>query len=447
MTKPEARRRSEPPAPRTISEIPPPLHHDPRAEPDAAERSPSSRPPLAVDMPGAEPLRPSRVFPAVNVAEQKLLEELNGGNVNAGIELMNQLENRSSRSHDLVNVARRVVALVPGDTSLLRRLYEAALSDKNIVYARALEHALAIFDRSVAPVRPPALLEQPEDPEPVRALLFRDIEGTAAEALALVWEGAAHVFRRDPSTYGVTGLERVPLGAPTPLGRIYSGVARALGVSRTPLFQRRTAGPVTLSVALLAPPAVIVAGEVTRESPALAFHLGAMLAAALPEHVLTFGTPESQTRGILKGLALAFGRPNKRQERPDCHRQPGGGAVGEHSAASPAAAARALRRPDGARLRRRAGGRAPIRPPCGAVRLRRPGHGPARDARGRRLGRAAARRAGRPHPPEPPRSGGGSGAVGHQHGVRPGPLAAGEESKPAIQRELGYILRCRRALA
>ena len=207
-------------------------------------------------MPSGEVLRPSRVFPAVNVAEQHLLEQLNAGDVNAGIELMNQLENRSSRTHDLVNVARRVVALVPGDTSLLRRLYEASLSDKNMVYGRALEHALAIFDRSVAPVPPPPLGEQPEDPEPVRTLLFRDVSGSAAEALALVWEGAAHVFRRDPSTYGVTGLERVPLGAPTPLGRIYS-------------------------------------------------------AAALPEHVLMFGSPESQTRGVLKGLGLAFGRPTE----------------------------------------------------------------------------------------------------------------------------------------
>ncbi|MCB9576193.1 MAG: hypothetical protein H6717_04050 [Polyangiaceae bacterium] len=299
--------RSEPP-PRAISEIPPPLNRDPRAEPDPL---PSSRPPPAVDMPSGEVLRPSRVFPAVNVAEQNLLEQLNAGDVNAGIELMNQLENRSSRTHDLVNVARRVVALVPGDTSLLRRLYEASLSDKNTVYGRALEHALAIFDRSVAPVPPPPLGEQPEDPEPVRTLLFRDVSGSAAEALALVWEGAAHVFRRDPSTYGVTGLERVPLGAPTPLGRIYSAAARSLGVGRTPLFQRRTAGPVTLSVALLSPPAVIVSGEVTRESPALAFHLGAMLAAALPEHVLMFGSPESQTRGVLKGLGLAFGRPTE----------------------------------------------------------------------------------------------------------------------------------------
>ena len=126
-------------------------------------------------------------------------------------------------------------------------------------------------------------------------LLFRDTITPALEALSIVWEGAEHIFRRDPGTYGVTGLERVPLGAPTPLGRVYSGAARALGLSRAPLFQRRSAaGSITLSVALLSPPALILSGDVRQETPELRFHLGAMLAATLPQHVLLFGSPEAR---------------------------------------------------------------------------------------------------------------------------------------------------------
>ena len=95
-------------------------------------------------------------------------------------------------------------------------------------------------------------------------------------------------------TYGVTGMERVPLTAQTPVARVYMGAARALGLTRTPLFQRRGSGPITVNLALLSPPAVILSGEVQKETPELRFHLGAMLAATIPQYALLFGSPESQ---------------------------------------------------------------------------------------------------------------------------------------------------------
>jgi hypothetical protein len=107
----------------------------------------------------------------------------------------------------------------------------------------------------------------------------------------------------------VTGLERVPLTAPMPLARTYSGVARSLGMLRTPLFQRRSAGPITVSLALLSPPAVVLSGDVRQESPELAYQLGATLLSASPGFVLLLGSAESQARAILKGLAFAFGPP------------------------------------------------------------------------------------------------------------------------------------------
>jgi hypothetical protein len=140
-------------------------------------------------------------------------------------------------------------------------------------------------------------------------MLFRGVGSPGAEAIALLWDGAPHLFRRDPGTYGVTGLERIPLGAPTPLARMYSDAARALGMTRTPLFQRRQAGQISVSVALLSPPALILAGDVRQESQQLRFHMGAMLAAALPQHALLFGIDEVQSRNVLQALALAFGSP------------------------------------------------------------------------------------------------------------------------------------------
>ena len=240
--------------------------------------------------------------------EQSLYDALRQGSVEAGLELVHQLEHRPSRAHDLVSVARRIALLLPGDVQAVSRLHDAALLDRDPVYARSAEQVLSVLTSGQG-VEPPPLSEQPEQPDAVRALLFREQSSRALEALSLVWEGAEHVFRRDPSTYGVTGLERVPAGAPMPLARAYAALARALGLLRTPLFQRRSAGPVTVSLALLSPPAVILSGDVRQESPELRFHLGAMLAAATPQYALLFGSPESQGRAVLRGLGFAFGPP------------------------------------------------------------------------------------------------------------------------------------------
>jgi len=258
-----------------------------------------------------EPLRQSGYFPAASAGESALFQALNDGSLEAGVELVKELENRTSRTQDLVMVCRRVALLAPGDAWAVGKLHEAALADRNSTYARAVEHVLAILTPGRARIEPPALADQVEQPDAVRAMLFRDSIGPVQEALAIVWEGAEHVFRRDASTYGVTGMERVPLSSSTPLARVYSGAARALALTRTPLFQRRSAGAITVNLALLSPPAVILSGDVRSDTPELRFHLGAMLAASIPQYALLFGSPESQARAVLKGLGFAFGPPRQ----------------------------------------------------------------------------------------------------------------------------------------
>ncbi|MBX3184904.1 MAG: hypothetical protein KF915_19940 [Polyangiaceae bacterium] len=252
--------------------------------------------------------RSARSFAAHGTSEERLLEALEAGSVEAGRELIRQLRNRADRARDWVHACRLVSTLVPGDRWTLEQLYEATLADKDMSYARAIEHVLRAFDGGPQ-VEPPPLEAQMEEPERIHRMLFGESTGAAAEALALVWEGAGHVFRRDPTSYGVTGVERVPLHATTQLARAYGAAARILGVARTPLFQRRSTGAVTLSVVLLQPPSIILSGEVHQVTPALTFHLGAMLAATLPQYVLLFGSTEAQVSAILKGLGLAFGPP------------------------------------------------------------------------------------------------------------------------------------------
>ncbi len=264
----------------------------------AAERAATSTPPdaaLFTPMP-----------PGAGAEEAALVRELDAGSIAAGLTLLRRWEGRRDRSRERVAACRKLVLLAPADEGLLERLAEAARADANPVYAAAIDHVRhALRDE---PDPPPPLLAQPEQPERVRLMLFRE-RGAVQEALALVWEGASHVFKREPAAYGVTGVERVPFWSPSPVARVYGAAARTLGIS-PPLFQRRVGGDITLSIALLQTPSVIVTGELPRPSPEFAFHLGVMLAAAMPGHALLCGAPEDQVRGVLRALAMAFGPPS-----------------------------------------------------------------------------------------------------------------------------------------
>jgi cellulose synthase operon protein C len=328
-----------PAAPEARSETPPPGSLRASAPPKPSSRGPATTargiggetppvsPPPAVSMSSTvvvsdgerERRKSSDQFQAVltrsplitteNANEEALVQALNHGSIEAGRELMRLIEQRPERTQDLVNVCRRLAHYLPGDRWVLESLYEATLADRNIVYARAVEHVLRAFDPKATALEAPALSEQIEQPDRVHALLFRDTASHATEALGLVWTGAQHMFRRDPASYGVTGLERIAPNAPTPLGRVFGGSARLLGMTRTPLFQRRSGESVTINVALLSPPALLLTGEVKNETPALAYHMGAMLAATLPEHVLIYGAPELQVKNVLRALLAAFGPP------------------------------------------------------------------------------------------------------------------------------------------
>jgi hypothetical protein len=286
----------------------------PPASPSATELA--SHPSSADPHSSAPPTRVARVsssssstFIAATPEEIELNLQLVEGSVDAGRSLLERLEGEPDRTHDRVAIARRLALLSPGDPDALSLLADAARADRNAVYAAAVEHVLALVKPSGVAAEPPPIVETPEQPDAVRALLFRETQSRGLEALSLVWEGASHLFRRDPSAYGITGLERIQANAPTPLAHAYAGASRALGSVRTALFQRRTAGAVSVNLALLHPPAIVLSGDVQRDTTELRFHLGAMLAAASPQFVLLFGTPEAQARSVLHGLSFAFGPP------------------------------------------------------------------------------------------------------------------------------------------
>jgi cellulose synthase operon protein C len=276
----------------------PPAHAEAEAAPGSARQPASQR---RVDQ------QSSGTFVANTEEEVALHLALGEGSREAGRTLLALLAGEPQRTHDRLAVWRRLSLLDPGEPNLLEQLAGAAREDRDLVHATAVAHVLEVVRPRHGPIDPPAIEELGAPADQVRALLFREINHPTLEMLALVWETAEHLFRRDPGAYGITGLERVQPSAPTALGRAYAGASRALGAVRTPLFQRRSAGPITVGVALLAPPAVVLSGDVHVETRELGFHLGAMLSAAAPQLVMLFGLPESQARSVLRALAFAFG--------------------------------------------------------------------------------------------------------------------------------------------
>jgi tetratricopeptide (TPR) repeat protein len=240
-------------------------------------------------------------------AEPLLWEALADGLAEAGDVLAPIIASASDRGRDLVRVRRQQVALEPGDIGRIESLRAAALADDDRVYARAVEHVLRAFDPGAGPLPPPALTAQPEQPG-IFALLARPSRDAAGEALALLWEGALQLFVRDPTSYGITGVERVVPGATSAIARLYEVAMRVLDAPRIPLFVPRSSVGAPLShVALLSPPSVVLAGDVREESPELRFALGRGMSAALPQNVLRLGLAPGEGRTLLDALRTAFG--------------------------------------------------------------------------------------------------------------------------------------------
>ena len=244
-------------------------------------------------------------------AEQVLWKALGEGSVQAGDQLAHTLAPAIERSADVVRVRRAQVDLAPGDLSLLEALRAAALADADKVYARAIEHVARAFDIAAGPLPPPPLAAQVERPG-MMALLTRPSQAPIGEALGLVWEGAPAAFLRDPKTYGITGVGRVVPGSTSAVARLYDTAIRLLDAPRIPLFVSRPTGALSASVALIAPPSVILGGDVREDSPELRFVLGRGMSAALHSNVLVLGMSYKDVSSLRRALASAFGPPEIR---------------------------------------------------------------------------------------------------------------------------------------
>ena len=242
-------------------------------------------------------------------AEPLLWEALADGLVEAGDSLAPMLSAAPDRARDVVRLRRQQLALEPGDVGRLELLRAAALADEDRVYARAVEHVLRAFDPGAGPLPPPSLANQPEQPG-IFALLTRPSRDAAGEALSALWEGATHLFARDPAIYSIATLERVVPGPTSAVARLYEMALRLLDVPRVPLYLTPlTSAPPAAQIALLSPPSVLLGGDVREEGAALRYALGRGLSAAISHNVLRLGVSPTEGVALVDAIRAAFGPP------------------------------------------------------------------------------------------------------------------------------------------
>ncbi len=260
-------------------------------------------------------LRIAAALAVASAEEERLLEALRDGDIAAGERLEALLERREDRCHDRLDVCRMLSILRPTDVASLQRLVAAALADRNVALASAVQHVVEVFSCAECVSSPPARLDQQEGATAVQALLLRDA-APVSEVLGLVVEGCDQAYRQELSKYGVTGVERIG-GAGTPLATAVSAATRWFGQARTKAFQRRGPGGFSVTVALVSPPALVISGEPPEDSVTLDWSLAYHVAAAMPQNALAFGMAGDELRRLLVALTMAFGSHGDRSTSMD----------------------------------------------------------------------------------------------------------------------------------
>lgn len=303
---------SMPAAAPSSEEVPVASETVPKAPP-----APTLEPEPAFNIPELIPsLAPAAPTQATAESEADLLAALQQGSLEAGDRLADRLMQNPARTRDLVYVRYLQAGMLPGDRSRLEQLRAATVADRDLTYARSVEHVLRIADGSGSRLPPPALGAQVEQPEAVSRLLFRSPPHLGLEALAVICEGAPQLFRRDLTAYGSSGAERVPLGSRTPIGRVYTLAARLIGLTRVPLFHVRSARKPSWIVALLSPPAILLTGEAQEDTAELRYEIGAALASAMPAHALIAALPRERAQTVLSAVLAAYGPPSNMPRYP-----------------------------------------------------------------------------------------------------------------------------------
>ena len=254
--------------------------------------------------PGSNPDALARRFAGAAPLERQLLAELCAGELQAGMKLLELLDAEAGRQRDVVEVLRAMVVLAVGEPLLLERLRLAAQRDNDSAFATALLHAAEALSTGTTQCSPPPLEPQPVQSEVVLGLLRVGAE-PALEALGLLWQHAAPLFRDDVDS----GRERRPLPDEHPLWMATFSISRLLGASRLRLWVHDAPAPVR--VILEQPPGLMLFPGVDWQSTTFLFELGQALLETRPELVLVRSLPKARLQALMAAVLAAFGPPRR----------------------------------------------------------------------------------------------------------------------------------------
>jgi tetratricopeptide (TPR) repeat protein len=233
-------------------------------------------------------------------------EAARAGLPEASARLASLLARDPERIFDAVSAYRRLLEADPGDVEALRslhRLYEEIGATHECAGVGSL---LRLFDPSVAVDAPPPLDDIKQSPEGIVAALTPAGLSGIAELLALLWDGALHLFRHDLADFGIRAKDRISPLEQTPLARTFAASIRLLGLPRTGLFVRpHSLGAIELVATH--PPSLVVSPDIQADRPEERFRIGRAVEATRPGHILVTTMPPARLRDLLLAVTAAFG--------------------------------------------------------------------------------------------------------------------------------------------
>lgn len=282
-----------------------------------------------------EPLPPSAPKPAVHdgqrvtasgrdlsgIEESTLRAWFAEGDDEAGQELVARLVRTERGREEALRIQRDRFARNPARLDLLQSI-EGLLS-----MLERHEHALAVrtVREALSGIEPqgmaPPLNRTPDPPPDAIARWVTPSDATDyAEIGTILWDSLGTLFRRDITSYGVTGVDRVMSAAPTEIARMYTAIARLLQMPRTAVFVRAQV-PGGIQIARTQPPSVILASALSHDTPVSRYLLGSAMEGTRPAWVLT-SLDETERSVLVRALLATFGpRGTLQGEPPDVTRR------------------------------------------------------------------------------------------------------------------------------
>jgi tetratricopeptide (TPR) repeat protein len=237
-------------------------------------------------------------------------EAARAGLAEASGRLASLLARDPERVFDAVTAYRKLLESDPGNVDALRslhRLYEEIGATHE---CSGIGSLLRLFDPDVKVESPTPLDDIKQPPEGVAAALTPPGLAGIAELLALLWDGALHLFRHDLADFGIRAKDRISPLEQTPLARTFAASIRLLGLPRTGLFVRpHSQGAIELVATH--PPSLVVSPDIQADRPEERFRIGRAVEATRPGHILVTTMPAARLRDLLLAVTAAFGAAGK----------------------------------------------------------------------------------------------------------------------------------------